>query len=218
MHRATYCAIARTTAARNGRGKLVHRATYCAHNYPLPLLPSGPGGVGGITSRRTRHRNQFTTSKPPCVRLPSSTPFETCTLSSSIISADEFAYTGSHAKSSPSRCPLPQHHSARTRRPHPRRPHGPTRRPGNEDTHRSSPPSRTRWTITPWARPRRSRLHRDRSRHLSRARHRHAKPHQHHLPRHGQISRRRRHHQLAQRKTSRRHLLHRNRRDQRHRF
>ena len=33
----------------------MHRATYCAHNYPLPLLPSGPGGVGGITSRRTRH-------------------------------------------------------------------------------------------------------------------------------------------------------------------
>src|ERR1700731_1993325 len=35
--------------------KSVHRATYCAHNYPLPLLPSGPGGVGGIMSRRTRH-------------------------------------------------------------------------------------------------------------------------------------------------------------------
>jgi hypothetical protein len=33
----------------------VHRATYCARNDPLPLLPSGPGGVGGITSRRTRH-------------------------------------------------------------------------------------------------------------------------------------------------------------------
>src|ERR1035441_7074458 len=32
-----------------------YRATYCARNDPLPLLPSGPGGVGGITSRRTRH-------------------------------------------------------------------------------------------------------------------------------------------------------------------
>src|SRR6266576_1506502 len=43
----------------------VHRATYCAHNYPLPLLPSGPGGVGGITSRRTRHRNHFITQRSP---------------------------------------------------------------------------------------------------------------------------------------------------------
>src|SRR4029079_4674297 len=31
------------------------RVTYCARNGPLPLLPSGPGGVGGIVSRRTRH-------------------------------------------------------------------------------------------------------------------------------------------------------------------
>ena len=45
----------------------MHRATYCAHNYPLPLLPSGPGGVGGITSRRTRHRNNFTISSAPDV-------------------------------------------------------------------------------------------------------------------------------------------------------
>jgi len=29
--------------------------TYCARTSPLPLLPSGPGGFGGITSRRTRH-------------------------------------------------------------------------------------------------------------------------------------------------------------------
>src|SRR5665213_1976491 len=28
---------------------------YCARDGPLPLLPSGPGGVGGIASRRTRH-------------------------------------------------------------------------------------------------------------------------------------------------------------------
>src|SRR5438445_160758 len=47
------------------RGHSVHRATYCAHNYPLPLLPSGPGGVGGITSRRTRHRNHFITQRSP---------------------------------------------------------------------------------------------------------------------------------------------------------
>ena len=31
------------------------RVTYCTRTSPLPLLPSGPGGVGGITSRRTRH-------------------------------------------------------------------------------------------------------------------------------------------------------------------
>ena len=31
------------------------RVTHCARTSPLPLLPSGPGGVGGITSRRTRH-------------------------------------------------------------------------------------------------------------------------------------------------------------------
>src|SRR5258708_26628782 len=49
-------------------GNSVHRATYCAHNYPLPLLPSGPGGVGGITSRRTRHRNHFITPGPSSAR------------------------------------------------------------------------------------------------------------------------------------------------------
>ncbi len=38
----------------------LHRVTYCARTSPLPLLPSGPGGVGGITSRRTRHRLQST--------------------------------------------------------------------------------------------------------------------------------------------------------------
>ncbi len=31
------------------------RVTHCTRMSPLPLLPSGPGGVGGITSRRTRH-------------------------------------------------------------------------------------------------------------------------------------------------------------------
>src|SRR6202789_3945195 len=30
----------------------MYRATYCARTDPLPLLPSGPGGVA---SRRTRH-------------------------------------------------------------------------------------------------------------------------------------------------------------------
>src|SRR5580692_2191877 len=59
---------------KNGGEGYVHRATYCAHNYPLPLLPSGPGGVGGITSRRTRHRNHFTT-----VKLPS---FSSCNMAS----------------------------------------------------------------------------------------------------------------------------------------
>ena len=32
-----------------------YRVTYCTRTSPLPLLPSGPGGIGGITSRRTRH-------------------------------------------------------------------------------------------------------------------------------------------------------------------
>jgi hypothetical protein len=74
VHRATYCAIAQTAAVLDG-GNSVHRATYCAHNYPLPLLPSGPGGVGGITSRRTRHSFYFTTQKstPPTQRPNSRT-------------------------------------------------------------------------------------------------------------------------------------------------
>ena len=55
----------------------MHRATYCARNDPLPLLPSGPGGVGGITSRRTRHRNQFTTQKPPSLDPASPHPCKT---------------------------------------------------------------------------------------------------------------------------------------------
>jgi len=28
-------------------------ATHCTRQSPLPLLPSGPGGVGGRTSRET---------------------------------------------------------------------------------------------------------------------------------------------------------------------
>ncbi len=32
---------------------------YCTRIDPLPLLPSGPGGVGGNTSRRTRHIMKF---------------------------------------------------------------------------------------------------------------------------------------------------------------
>ena len=59
LRQMSFCVIAKG-AAFEMKGKSVHRATYCAHNYPLPLLPSGPGGVGGITSRRTRHRNHFT--------------------------------------------------------------------------------------------------------------------------------------------------------------
>src|SRR5579864_2562753 len=61
-----------------------YRATYCARNDPLPLLPSGPGGVGGITSRRTRH----------CSILPSSQP---C-LPRHAITATRTAFAnGSHA-------------------------------------------------------------------------------------------------------------------------
>ena len=37
------------------RTDFLYRGAYCAHTSPLPLLPSGPGGVGGIASRRARH-------------------------------------------------------------------------------------------------------------------------------------------------------------------
>ena len=47
-----------------------YRAIYCARNGPLPLLPSGPGGVGGITSRRARH-----TLSLPSPELPSISSF-----------------------------------------------------------------------------------------------------------------------------------------------
>src|SRR5258708_33458968 len=60
------------------KGKSVHRATYCAHNSPLPLLPSGPGGVGGITSRRTRHRNYFITQHSPSLTPRKPHPYKTC--------------------------------------------------------------------------------------------------------------------------------------------
>ena len=43
-----------TERSRARKGKK-YRVTYCAHTSPLPLLPSGPGGVGGIVSRRARH-------------------------------------------------------------------------------------------------------------------------------------------------------------------
>jgi Uma2 family endonuclease len=33
----------------------MYRETCCARTSPLPLLPSGPGGVGGIAPRRARH-------------------------------------------------------------------------------------------------------------------------------------------------------------------
>ncbi len=52
--RAACCVIAPTAQSSVTRQKS-GRATYCARTSPLPLLPSGPGGVGGITSRRTRH-------------------------------------------------------------------------------------------------------------------------------------------------------------------
>ncbi len=36
-------------------GNEKYRVTHCARTDPLPLLPSGPGGVGGVAPRRTRH-------------------------------------------------------------------------------------------------------------------------------------------------------------------
>src|ERR1700739_1219228 len=41
----------------------MYRGTYCARTGPLPLLPSGPGGVGGIAPRRTRHTPNDTTQR-----------------------------------------------------------------------------------------------------------------------------------------------------------
>src|ERR1700761_8908655 len=43
-------------------GTSMYRGTYCARTGPLPLLPSGPGGVGGIAPRRTRHIGNDTTA------------------------------------------------------------------------------------------------------------------------------------------------------------
>ena len=45
----------RTQKVKRSRRPKKYRVTYCARTSPLPLLPSGPGGVGGITSRRARH-------------------------------------------------------------------------------------------------------------------------------------------------------------------
>ena len=39
----------------------MYRETCCARTSPLPLLPSGPGGVGGIAPRRARHMSYSTT-------------------------------------------------------------------------------------------------------------------------------------------------------------
>ena len=36
-----------------------YRVAYCTRTSPLPLLPSGPGGVGGIASRRTRYLTSY---------------------------------------------------------------------------------------------------------------------------------------------------------------
>ncbi len=104
--------------------------------------------------------------------------------------------------------------SARAGRPCPRRPERQDRHRRHHrvshhpDGHGPSPlrrpRSRQRWKARP-------RLYRDRARHLPRARHRHPEPLQHHLRRHGQEPRRRRHHQLSQRQTGRRNLLHRDR-------
>jgi hypothetical protein len=52
-----------------------YRATYCARSCPLPLLPSGPGGVGGITSRRTRH-NKILTLEGYAMGSPAATSTE----------------------------------------------------------------------------------------------------------------------------------------------
>src|SRR5258708_25565511 len=40
-------------ASRNQQTKSQAPALHCTRKSPLPLLPSGPGGVGGKTARRT---------------------------------------------------------------------------------------------------------------------------------------------------------------------
>ena len=49
----------------------MYRATYCARTSPLPLLPSGPGGFGGIAPRRTRHTNHHITECWPEMQVDS---------------------------------------------------------------------------------------------------------------------------------------------------
>src|SRR5436190_21399994 len=39
-----------------------HRGAHCTRTSPLPLLPSGPGGIGGIASRGTRCLGYFNTA------------------------------------------------------------------------------------------------------------------------------------------------------------
>ena len=45
----------------------MYRVTYCARTSPLPLLPSGPGGFGGIAPRRARHIGNDSI-QPLCLR------------------------------------------------------------------------------------------------------------------------------------------------------
>ena len=47
-------------------GNEKYRVTHCARTDPLPLLPSGPGGVGGVAPRRTRHCSSLTEAKGEC--------------------------------------------------------------------------------------------------------------------------------------------------------
>jgi hypothetical protein len=43
-------------AKRERSKKAGHRLPHCTNKSPLPLLPSGPGGVGGNVSRKTDTR------------------------------------------------------------------------------------------------------------------------------------------------------------------
>ena len=47
-------ALSRTAGKSTARSKLSQApAPHCTRKSPLPLLPSGPGGFGGSTSRKT---------------------------------------------------------------------------------------------------------------------------------------------------------------------
>ncbi len=48
---------------KSAHGAKKYRVTHCTRTSPLPLLPSGPGGVGGITSRRTPALIDFITGR-----------------------------------------------------------------------------------------------------------------------------------------------------------
>src|SRR5437868_14971925 len=58
------------TAVRKPRNLARHRGAHCTCTGPLPLLPSGPGGVHRITSRGTRRLTFLILSSATVPNLP----------------------------------------------------------------------------------------------------------------------------------------------------